>query len=387
MKRKQIVIHGCTGLKNSGDEAILQTIIQQFGKEYEITAISKNVEYTRRMHTGIRIIPDEEKICKEAIRCCDLFLLGGGGLLQDETTVFNVVVWLKYLKYAIKLGKKTCLYANSIGPVHSSWNRRLIKKYLADVDLITLRDESSAKLLEKIGLADRQKIYVTADPVFSMEWEKRTVNAVDTHYVCMTLRHWFDMVPFIPARICSKYHIRKPGDWQKYKAYVRTMAECTEYINRELGYGVKFLSFYYGRDEKVARDVMTRVRPTKGVKNELVTGEYLTPEETIQEIASARFLVGMRLHSMIYAIKTGTPMVMIDYSSKVRGMAKLNGLGNYMVKIDQLDSDRLREKIELMLQDEEHLKKRLAKQQRVMKEREKENKRLVDRLAESHRGI
>ena len=118
-----------------------------------------------------------------------------------------------------------------------------------------------------------------------------------------------------------------------------------------------------------------------------MTGEYLTPEETIQEIASARFLVGMRLHSMIYAIKTGTPMVMIDYSSKVRGMAKLNGLGNYMVKIDQLDSDRLREKIELMLQDEEHLKKRLAKQQRVMKEREKENKRLVDRLAESHRGI
>lgn len=51
-KRKKIVIHGCTGLKNSGDEAILQSIVQQYGNRYEITAISKDVAYTQEAAPG-----------------------------------------------------------------------------------------------------------------------------------------------------------------------------------------------------------------------------------------------------------------------------------------------------------------------------------------------
>lgn len=388
MNKKKIVIHGCTGLKNSGDEAILQTIAEQLGKEYEITAISKDADYSRKMHPGIRVIPDEKKICRDAIDQCHLFVLGGGGLLQDETTIFNVAVWLRYLRYARRREKKICIYANSIGPVHSRWNRALIRKHLQGVDLITLRDENSAKLLEEIGIGGKEKVYVTADPVFSMSWEREDRGQPGQRagrgeeYVCMALRHWFDMVPFIPARICSKYDIRKPGDRRRYQAYVQAMAECTEYINRELGCGVHFLSFYYGRDEKVARDVMARVKPVNGIKNKLTAGEYLTPGEVMNEIAGARFLVGMRLHSIIYAIKAGVPSVIIDYSSKVGGMARLNGLSAYSVRISELSADKLKEKIGLLLQDEAVLRKQLAGQQHMMEQREKENKRLVDKLQE-----
>lgn len=372
---KKIVIHGCTGLKNSGDEAILQTILQQYGKNYDITVISKAPEYTKRMHPGVRVIADEKQVCREAIKACDLFLLGGGGLLQDETTIFNVSVWLRYLKYAKKQGKKICVYANSIGPVKVKWNRYLIKKHLRDVDLITLRDEESALLLKDLGI--EKQVHVTADPVFSLagDWQEE-----EGDYVCMALRHWFDIIPFIPVKICNKLGIRSAKNKKRYEKYIQTMAETAEYINKELGYRVVFVSFLYGRDDKVARDILARVKVTEGRENQLVTGEYLTPDEVVQLIGRARFLVGMRLHSVIYAIRTHTPMVILDYSAKVRAMAKLNQLSEYCVDINNMDTQLVKTAIQIMLAKEEALKATICEQEHIMQQQEKKNKELVEQL-------
>lgn len=373
---KKIVIHGCTGLKNSGDEAILQVIVQQYGKEYDITAISRNVSYTEKMHPGIRVIPDERDRCMEAIEECDLFLLGGGGLLQDETTIFNVSVWLKYLKYARRLGKRICVYANSIGPLKWKRNRYLVKKYLGDVDLITLRDKDSALLLKEIGITEN--VYITADPVFSLEWEEEEPKKEE--YVCMALRHWFDIIPFIPVRICSKLHIRSIRNRKRYNKYIDTMAETAKYINNELGYKIIFVSFLNGRDDRVAQDILSKINGLPGNLNELITGEYLTPDKIINVIAHARFLIGMRLHSIIYAICTKTPMVIIDYSSKVRGMAEINRLSEYSVDINRMDAGSLMDRMNKMLASEKEYRKILQEQYRIMREKEKENKRLVDGL-------
>lgn len=391
---KKIVIHGCTGLKNSGDEAILQTIIQQYGEEYDITVISRAPEYTRQMHPGVKVIPDEKQACQNAIRQCDLFLLGGGGLLQDETTVFNVSVWLRYLKYAKKLGKKICVYANSVGPVKVKWNRYLVRKHLKDVDLITLRDKDSALLLKELGIT--QQVQVTADPVFSLKWSLEERNTVQEkqqeasqmaqkesarkdkgEYVCMALRHWFDMIPFIPVKICNKFGIRSAKNKKRYERYIQTMAETTEYINRELGYDVVFVSFLYGRDDKVARDILAQVKETAGRRNQLVTDEYLTPNEVLNVIAHARFLVGMRLHSVIYAIRTHTPMVILDYSAKVRAMAKLNRLSDYCVDVNTMDTQGVKEAIRRMLAKEEELKNIICEQEKIMQEQEQKNKALL----------
>ena len=162
-KRKKLVIQCCSGLKNSGDEAILYSVIHQFQDEYELHVISENAAYTKKMHPSVEVCISHRE-CLRAIRECDLFLLGGGGLLQDETTVYNVLKWLRYLRFALKAGKKTVLYANSVGPLKWRMNRWLVKKFLNRVDLITLRDRMSAELLRRIGV--RKNVEVTADPVF-----------------------------------------------------------------------------------------------------------------------------------------------------------------------------------------------------------------------------
>ena len=109
-----MVIQCCSGIRNSGDEAILETLLRQYEKEYDITVISKNPQYTSKMHESVKTCENHRSCCN-AVKNCDVFVLGGGGLLQDETTVYNVAVWLRYLSLAGRLGKTTILYANRIG--------------------------------------------------------------------------------------------------------------------------------------------------------------------------------------------------------------------------------------------------------------------------------
>lgn len=64
------------------------------------------------------------------------------------------------------------LYANGIGPVSRPANRRRVKKAVERAALVTLRDRSSAKELQDMGVS-RSDLYVTADPVFNLPPPRR----------------------------------------------------------------------------------------------------------------------------------------------------------------------------------------------------------------------
>ena len=267
------------------------------------------------MHKAVKTCGDHRSCC-HAVRSCDVFLLGGGGLLQDETTVYNVARWLRYLRLAIRMKKLTVIYANSVGPLNWKINRFLVKRYLNRVDLITLRDEVSAQLLCGIGM--RGRMAVTADPVFSYPWGRKTMpKRTGEGYVCMALRHWYDTHPFIPVSVCNRLHIRSGESRKKYQAYIRTMADVTDYINEVWKKKVVFVSFLYGRDGMVAKDVLELA---KSGENVIIEEEYMDPQRVMDIISGSDLLIGMRLHSIIYGICAQTPVVPVIYSGKARGM-------------------------------------------------------------------
>ena len=84
MQKRKMVIHCASGMENSGDEAILQVLLRRYTPDFEITVISLSPEKTLALHghLGIRALGEREKACQQAIADCDVFILGGGGLLQ-----------------------------------------------------------------------------------------------------------------------------------------------------------------------------------------------------------------------------------------------------------------------------------------------------------------
>lgn len=364
----RIVIQGAVGLKNSGDEAILQTMLQNIDEDDIVTVMTFNVKYAVKMHPGISFVKVGSKQCMEAIRECDVFILGGGGLLQDETSIYNVSRWLRYLKYCIKKGKKTYLYANSIGPIRFPINRKQVQKWLKYVDKITVRDEISKDCLHAMGI-DRN-VDITADPVFNIK-ASENVNVsrwkLSEEYAVICVRHWYDIYPLIPVSICKKLNIR---DEEKYQDYIKKVAKLAEYLQQEKGMQVVFLPFLYGRDNKVAYDIKKFMSKDKSV---VIEDEYLKPDEAIRIIAGSRLLVGMRLHSIIYGAVKNIPMLIISYSSKVMGMVKYLHMEKYMVEVDTMKYEDMRRLIEEIECNRTEIKEQLRKTVADAREREQCN--------------
>lgn len=343
MQKKKMVIHCASGMENSGDEAILQVLLRRYTPEFEIAVISLCPEKTLALHgaMGIRALGERDAACRQAIAECDVFILGGGGLLQDKTTIFNPSRWLAKLRLAQRMGKTTCLYANSVGELRFGINRRMAARALKKVHLITLRDALSAELLERLGVAGAQ---VTADPAFSLEPPTPEEQAaarqkydLPREYVCIAIRHWYDTNAVIPVKIATRLGLRSRKNARQYARYTSVMAEITQRINDELGLPAVFLSMCRGRDAGVARDILAKLPQNLG--NFTIDEPSMTPQDALAVIGQSKLLLGMRLHSLIYAADLGVPMVPIVYQDKVAGLAQM--LGAEAVHVDTMDADAL----------------------------------------------
>ena len=96
-----------------------------------------------------------------ALRRCDALLSGGGSLLQDTTSTRSLLYYLTVIRCAHRLGKPVMLYANGIGPVRRPANRRRVKRVVEQATLITLRDHSSARELQDMGVTRTCLLYTS----------------------------------------------------------------------------------------------------------------------------------------------------------------------------------------------------------------------------------
>ena len=165
----RIVIAGYHGFGNTGDEAILQATLGEFRRVapgLEFTVLSSNPPLTAATY-GVRSIlrTDPRAIIRE-MKASDMFLLGGGSLLQDVTSTRSLLYYLGLLWCGKRFTGKAMVFANGLGPINMPLGRLLSREVLESVDLITLRDRDSADTLRSLGVS-RQPI-ITADPAFML---------------------------------------------------------------------------------------------------------------------------------------------------------------------------------------------------------------------------
>lgn len=361
---RKMIIHCASGIRNSGDEAILHVLLNRYKKDFDITVISLDADYTMCMHPGVKAINNSDRKCLTAIKNCDIFILGGGGLLQDDTTIFNISRWLSKLRIAADNNKFIYVYANSIGNIKYSINKKLVKKYLASANIITVRDNISLQNLRNLGIT--QSILVTADPVFSFEpltsyqiestIEKYTL---PNEYISISIRHWYDAHPFIPVSICTKLNIRSSKNKKLYNMYIVELSKTVNYITGTLNQNVVFTCFCYNRDYNVVRDVLKLINNQKNVY--VINDEYLKPYEMMAIINRSKLLIGMRLHSIIYALTNGVPTIPIIYQDKVAGIVKMANLSDFQINIDQIDSSRLIKSVTKILSNRDEYQDQIIK--------------------------
>src|SRR5690554_5843293 len=110
----KIIIAGYYGFDNIGDEAILMSMVKAFksiNKEIEILVLSNNPEKTSKEYKVKSINRNNLVAFIKELKNCNLFISGGGSLLQDITGWKSIPFYIGQLVLAKIMRKKTVVFA------------------------------------------------------------------------------------------------------------------------------------------------------------------------------------------------------------------------------------------------------------------------------------
>ena len=300
---KRILISGYYGFNNIGDEAILRLMVSSLrGRipDAELTILSHNPADTARRYRVRSVNRMNPFLILRELSRCDLLISGGGSLLQDATSQRSLLYYLAILNMAHAMGKKTFIYSQGIGPLNGQKNRKRTAKALRKADGIVVRDQYSKNLLSEIGL-DVSDVVVTADPVV-----RASRPALDRGSAILRA----EGVPERQeGRIRVAWSMKESGSGD---AFTLCQEEAIRWLIRERNADVVLIPFHESQDKPLAR----RMKQDLGGSVALLEGHYLS-EDLLSVVGNMDILVGVRLHSMIYAAVMGVPILGISYDPKI----------------------------------------------------------------------
>ncbi len=319
-----VMISGYYGFHNSGDDSILSAIISNLRKKcpnIRITVLSKNPQETSKIH-GVDAI-DRFNIYRilTALRRTKLLISGGGSLLQDVTSSASLYYYLAVMRLAKLCGAKVMLYANGIGPISKKQNIRYVKRVVSKTDLVTLREKNSRDELQGI-LEESVPVFVTADPVYALENEegrlvdeaiRRSGISDGAEFFIIALREW-------------KYSDNEIEE---------KIAEFADAVSRKYGITALVVPMQDIYDKEISTRIAEKISGRCGL---LECG--LPPQTMLGVVGRAKFVVGMRLHTLIYAVKNSVPAIALDYDPKVDAVMESVGQGLSM-KVENVNVEKL----------------------------------------------
>lgn len=360
-RKAKVVLCGHYGSTNIGDEAIGLGIIETIKKyryNADICVLSYNPGRSKKIYDkmipeysvksayllpfGIKsflrgVFKGELKRTLKVIRDCDHFVLGGGGLFSDEKP-FAVFLWAFQAFVAHKYKKPVYMIAQSVGPLKTRTARRIVKNLFGKAKEIHLRDKASEKLLRKIGV--KNNIIVSTDAAFGMkkykkhskEWTTKKLNkkieqeAGSEHFV-LSAREWDTDIEKL-----NKILVQSSG------------AICEKHRLKAI-----FIPFQVIKEND--RSILDKKFVRSGVRECFVLLNCTDDvAKVLSVISGAKFMIGVRLHSLIFSIITATPFIGISYSSKINDFARSSGLDKYILDKD-IPSGEFLEKLEKKLEE------------------------------------
>ncbi|RUT42962.1 polysaccharide pyruvyl transferase CsaB [Paenibacillus anaericanus] len=304
---KTIVISGYYGFRNSGDEAVLKSILtaleeegRAIGMQINPVVLSIDPEWTTRTY-GVRAV-HRMKLgeVRNAIKNSSGLISGGGSLLQDVTGSKSIPYYLGVIKLAQWMRKPTFVYAQGIGPV----NRKLFHGVIASVfrrcKYISVRDVESAELLRSMGIQD-DSIQVVPDPVMGLSLPE----GQDDPKSGPTTRG----LPIIGVSV--RY-------WNPKRTELNELAEGLRLLSLRVPVHIRFLPFHFPGDDEASRYLMNRIGNVQDNGSRIsIAKEVEHPQDMLREVSRSSLLIGMRLHSLIYAASQNVPMLGVSYDPKI----------------------------------------------------------------------
>lgn len=287
---KKVVISGYYGFGNFGDELILSILTQHLKKlGVETVVLSSNPRKTSMEHFVNAIHSFNFHQVAGLIKQSDILISGGGSLLQDVTSVKSLLYYLWVIFTALRYKKDVIIFAQGIGPISNLVAKFLTKYFLKRCKYISVRDYKSQNLLENWGISSD----LVCDPAFSLG----IPSASNEGIVGVQLRDFSTMNNTLLNKLARQI--------------------VKDFYDKK----IRIFSLQNELDLDICKKFDGNLKSLKpDIKTEIVT------ENIVQNIYELEYMIGMRFHALIIALKSGVKSIGINYDIKVEKLAKESGI-------------------------------------------------------------
>ncbi len=309
-----VVISGYYGFDNTGDELILQVLLQELKRrQVQITVLSAQPEKTALTY-GVRALDRKNVIdILDCLSQATLLISGGGGLFQDVSGPLSPFYYGGLILIAKFLKVPVLFWSQGVGPLTGAFTRLITQLALQAADQVSVRDKQSAQIVRR--LAGKMPT-ICADPVWLLETDGRKINqlgATKAFYIGLSLRPCKDLTS------------------DGLDAFVQF---CLRWVS-DSSKPVRFLllPFQNSQDEPLLKTFQAKMKASGGD-----VCDWVNPAEVVTTIGQCDFLFGMRYHSLLLALLMGVPVYGLIYDPKVQSLISALGLQGCEVKnLEYLD--------------------------------------------------
>lgn len=275
----------------------------------------------------------------------EVIVFVGGGYLRSNsgfTQDLNLLMLLLPFALATFFSGKKIVAPISIGPFAHSWHARIVGLVLQKFEYVAVREKFSYALMEKVL---PHNLHLASDHalLLSRLSEKKHKTTVEQPVVGFTIRNWLDAKKQVGLE--AAYTTAFVAVHKKTPIRVQPIVQ----VNAP-GFGEDDASATARVAAELTKQGCT-VLPTVTVQN---------VEHGKQVYGELSVLVGMRMHSNIFAGTQGTPFVPVSYEYKTEGISEDFGVAELCLRSADLTAQQLERNLLKVLTNTKEITRTMA---------------------------
>lgn len=289
----------------------------------------------------------------------DLVVSEAGGFLYHSGSGLTLLVALFSLALAVMSGKPLYIFPQSIGPFCKDWECRVVQWVLNRARVVMVRESISLQVLEKCGL---RKDHCRLIPDLAFGFESAPAEVAEAWLVEQGIDPAHDR-PLLGLTMINWGAQDIQFGWQdRYEAAVAGAARY--FIEQYQGKAI-FIPQVWGplpsQDDRVPAGRVS-FRLSDLAEHVHLIHEPLPPELLKAVYGQMDLFIGTRMHSNIFALSEGVPVIAIGYQHKTEGIARMLGWEDWVIDIQRVDEKELIQLLRRLVEQREDLRKKIQAQ-------------------------
>jgi len=287
---RRAVLCGYYGMGNGGDEALLAALLQMLPTSIQPLILTANPRQTEKLHQAEACDRQSVVSLVTALKRSDIFIWGGGSLMQDATSFRNPIYYGGLMGLAQGFGLKTVAWAQGIGPLQRPLTKWITKQAFSRCDRISVRDRGSSELLASWHLTG----VMAPDPVWAL-----TSQSLEPQKLSL----WSTHAPRLAVMLRSHPQLTP----QRLACLIAALKS----FQRSTGVYLLVIPFQPSKDLEIATQIHQALPEHSRVIQES------NPRSLKGIFRGVEMAIAMRYHGLIMAAAEGCRCSAISYDPKV----------------------------------------------------------------------